>query len=158
MQININESIIPYDFGWRAGIGTEVEHPVYPTKGDEFFESLWYELIAEVEDQTTQFIYEMMTPILYWKINHAIKFTIDNMIARYPDILGHGFQQYLRSIKQKVWWQLHEHMLEDYNGSEYDGPEHPKDCEFILVDKTLSKIYLDSPYVINYLLNYKKGK
>ena len=156
MPININESIIPYDFGWRAGIGTEVEHPVYPPKGDEFFESLWYELIAEIEEHTQKFLFNMMYSKTYYEINHTIEFTIENMIARYPDILGHGFQQYLRSIKQKVWWQLHEHILEDYNVSEYEGPEHPKESEFILVDAKLNKIYLDSPNIINYLLNYKK--
>lgn len=157
MPLTINESIIPYDFNWRAGIGKEVEHPMFPEKRNEFFESLWYELVGEIEDNTKQFIYEMMSTNTYYVINNSIVFTIDNMISRYPDILGFDFQQYLREIKERIWWQLHERILEDYKGFEDDGPTHPKDCEFILVDaKVFCRIYLDTPYLIKYLLNYKK--
>ena len=171
MPLNINESIIPLNFNWRAGIGTEQNiqpedlllkpktdpetgRPVYDF---EYFDSVWNELIAELTEQTNQFLFERMCSMTYSKINQIIIFTIDKFISQYPIILGFGFQNYMREIKPMLYSNLELELYSTYPEKGFAALKRPSECEFIYVDDMiLSKIYLDHSYLINYLLNYKK--
>lgn len=108
----INESIVPLDFSWRAGIGKDSNdakprsiiggyYPIY--FNNEYWESLWYELLSEIEDNAKGVaLHEPMNSTTYGKILFSIDSTICSLRDRYDAMSDPAFITELERISESL--------------------------------------------------------
>ena len=163
-NIKIDESLIPMNFGWRAGIGTCVDDVVdsferrkkeYEDSGNlpiereflnEYNDSLWWSLVADVEDAVKQFLYEPMCESMFASMQATIKQIIDNDIAKYPYMKSYSFHMFLKELRKQV---IDELMLE----LESYKSEHTSHCDgwFFTIDD-YNTLVINKNRILNYIL------
>lgn len=161
----IDESIIPMNFSWRAGIGTQqaalrvIDNPKIdcvtgkPQYDHEYYESLWYELTAELDYELTLFIFNMMNSVTYAQINATIVAHIDKFAYRYPVMKSYAFINYLKQIKLEISQMLAQKLSSEYNTEGWAPVKVPEQCKFIYVDETVhNRIILNTPKLIDYII------
>lgn len=161
----IDESIIPMNFSWRAGIGTQqaalrvVDNPKIdsmtgkPQYDNEYFESLWYELTAELDYELTLFIFNVMNSATYAQINATIVAHIDKFAYRYPVMKSSAFINYLKGIKMEAYQMLMQKLSSEYHDYGYIPVKTVNECELIYVDDIIyNRVIINTPKLINYII------
>lgn len=161
----IDESIIPMSFSWRTGIGTQqavlrtVDNPKIdsvtgkPKYDNEYFESLWYELTAELDHELTLFMFNVMNSETYAQINATIVANIDKFASRYPVMKSSVFINYLKGIKMEAYQMLMQNLSSKYHEDGYIPVKTVNECELIYVDDIIdSRIIINTPKLIEYII------
>jgi hypothetical protein len=163
-NIEIHESVIPLNFGWRAGIGKHIEDTVesfeikkreLENRGEkidlqminEYNESIWWSIIADIEDALQQFVFEQVCEKTMYSIETTIKSIIDTNIQKYPHIKSYSFQIYLKEIRKQTIDNL---LLE--LGSFPMSKHIPAADGFIFLVGEDYKIILNKNRILNYML------
>jgi hypothetical protein len=161
----IDESIIPMNFSWRAGIATQqgalrvVDNPKIdsvtgkPKYDNEYFESLWYELTAELDYELTLFIFNVMNSATYAQINATIVAHIDKFAHRYPVMKSAGFVQYLKDLRMETYQMLMQKLSSEYHEDGYIPVKTVNECELIYVDDRIAnRVIINTPKLIEYII------
>lgn len=170
----IDESIIPMNFSWRAGIATQqgalrvVDNPKIdsvtgnPKYDNEYFESLWYELTAELDYELTLFIFNVMNSATYAQINATIVDHIDKFAYRYPVMKSYAFINYLNGIRMEAYQMLMQKLSSEYHDYGYIPVKTVNECKLIYVDDQIAnRVIINTPKLIDYIIeayesNYTK--
>lgn len=162
----IDESIIPMNFSWRAGIATQqgalrvIDNPKIdsvtgkPQYDNEYYESLWYELTAKIdEDLTSFYLFNRMCSETYSLIDASIKMCIRNFEYRYPVMKSAGFVQYLKGIKMEAYQMLMQKLSSEYHEDGYIPVKTVNECELIYVDDRIAnRVIINTPKLIEYII------
>lgn len=161
----IDESIIPMNFSWRASIGTQqaalsvIGNPKIdgvtgkPKYDNEYFESLWYEFTAELDHELTLFMFNVMNKDTYAQINATIVAHIDKFAYRYPVMKSGAFINYLKGIRMEAYQMLMQKHRSEYNKDGYVPLKTVEQCELIYVDDIIdSRIIINTPKLIDYII------
>ena len=162
----IDESIIPMNFSWRAGIGTQqaalrvIDNPKIdsvtgkPQYDYEYYESLWYELTAKIDDElTTFYLFNRMCSETYSLIDASIKMCIRNFEYRYPAMKSAGFTQYLKNLRMETYQILMQKLSSEYHDYGYIPTKTVSECELIYVDDTIyNRVIINTPKLIDYII------
>jgi len=157
----IDESIIPMNFSWRAGIVTQqgalrvIDNPKIdnvtgnPKYDHEYYESLWYELTAKIDEELTSFyLFNRMCSETYSMMDASIKMCIKNFEHRYPAMKSAGFMQYLKDLRMETYQMLMQKL-----SSEYFSVKTVDECKLIYVDdKTNNRVIINTPKLIDYII------
>ena len=166
METKIDESIIPLNFGWRAGIGTRIDDVVdsFERNRDyqiangerltieqvnEYNQSIWYSLIADIEDALKEFIFERMCVVTYEAIKQKIFYILDTNIAKYPHIKGYSFTTYLNSLRGDIMYQMNMKLAE----CEPTNAIQLKCDGFLYVNEESNQIILNELEILEYFFN-----
>lgn len=162
----IDESIIPMNFSWRAGISTQqgalrvIDNPKIdsvtgnPKYDNEYYESLWYELTAKIDEELTLFyLFNRMCSETYSLIDASIKMCIRNFEYRYPAMKSAGFVQYLKNLRMETYQMLMQKLNSEYHDYGYIPTKTVNECELIYVDDTIyNRVIINTPKLINYII------
>lgn len=161
----IDESIIPMNFSWRAGIATQqgalrvIDNPKIdsvtgnPKYDHEYYESLWYELTAELDYELTLFIFNVMNSATYAQINATIIACIDKFAYRYPIMKSSAFINYLKDIKMEAYQMLMQKLSSEYHEDGYIPTKTVNECELIYVDDRIAnRVIINTPKLIEYII------
>lgn len=157
----IDESIIPMNFSWRAGIATQqgalrvIDNPKIdsvtgnPKYDYEYHESLWYELTAKIDEELTSFyLFNRMCSETYSMMDASIKMCIKNFEHHYPAMKSAGFMQYLKDLRMETYQMLMQKL-----SSEYFSAKTVDECKLIYVDdKTNNRVIINTPKLIDYII------
>lgn len=161
----IDESIIPMNFSWRAGIATQqgalrvIDNPKIdsvtgnPKYDHEYYESLWYELTAEIDEELTSFyLFNRMCSETYSMIDSSIKACIRNFEYRYPAMKSAGFVQYLKDLRMETYQMLMQKLSSEYHDYGYIPVKTVDECELIYVDDQFNRVIINTPKLIDYII------
>ena len=156
-MININESIIPLDFNWRSNniqkncqnLQRGGYYPIYFS--NEYFESLWYELHAEILDQLRKYIGDMMNSVTYNAILHTINLAIIDFGGRYKELYSKDFIIELDRIHEPL-------VNKFYFDLNYLNNIDPKDIfnDTLYIDIDNSQIFINPEYIIKKIKEYSE--
>lgn len=165
-KTQIDESIVPMNFSWRAGIATQqgalrvIDNPKIdsvtgkPQYDSEYFKSLWYELTAELDYELALFIFKIMNSVTYAQINATIVAYIDKFTYRYPVMKNYAFIEYLKGIKMEAYQMLMQKVGSEYYEDGYVPLKTVEQCKFIYVDDTIyNRIIINTPKLIDYIID-----
>lgn len=162
-KIKIDESLIPMNFSWRAGIGTRVDdvaqtfeiqkseqqysrNRLERQQLDEFNNSLWWSLVADIEDSVKQYLFEPICEQTCESIKATIIQIIDSNMTKYPIMKSYSFQKYLKEIRKQVIDELLIE-LESYQG------KHTTCCDgWIYIISDCNTLLLNKNKILNYIL------
>ena len=156
------------DFSWRANIGKNTEkidktpkmyrggyYPIYFTS--EYFESLWYELVSEINDRFASFIGQPMNTEIYATILHSVNLAIIDFGGRYPDIYKKDFISELDRLEQnfidKFYLDVDYMLITNRLPHDY---AYDLKYDALLVIKETNSIYVFPKYVIDKIKEYSK--
>lgn len=162
----IDESIIPMNFSWRAGIGTQqaalrvIDNPKIdsvtgsPKYDHEYYESLWYELTAKIDEELTSFyLFNRMCSETYSMMDASIKACIRNFEYHYPVMKSAGFMQYLKDLKMETYQMLMQKLSSEYHDYGYIPVKTVNECKLIYVDDQLAnRVIINTPKLIDYII------
>lgn len=163
---NIDESIIPMNFSWRAGIATQqgalrvIDNPKVdsvtgnPIYDHEYYESLWYELTAKIDEELTSFyLFNRMCSETYSMMDASIKMYIRNFEYRYPAMKSAGFMQYLKDLRMETYQMLMQKLSSEYHEYGYIPAKTVNECELIYADDIIyNRVIINTPKLINYII------
>ena len=162
----IDESIIPMNFSWRAGIATQqgalrvIDNPKIdsvtgsPIYDHEYYESLWYELTAKIDEELiTFYLFNRMCSETYSLIDISIKACIRNFEYRYPAMKSVGFMQYLKDLRMETYQMLMQKLSSEYHKYGYIPTKTVNECELIYVDDIIyNRVIINTPKLIGYII------